>query len=73
LSTFEFWLKLALARAKYKGKAMLKPVHNCSHTYIFFTRLESYTFLPKKNQTAVETDKFTKVHQRRAMFDFVCN
>ena len=27
----------------------------------------------QKNQTAVETDKFTKVQQRRAMFDFVYN
>ena len=27
----------------------------------------------QKNQTAVETDKFTKVRQRMAMFDSVCN
>ena len=37
-----------------------------------FTSLESNTFR-QKIQTAVETDKFTKVHQRIAMFDSVCN
>ena len=27
----------------------------------------------QKNQTAVETDQFTKVHEKMAIFDFVCN
>ena len=29
------------------ASANLKPVHNCSHTFIFFTPLESNTLLPK--------------------------
>jgi hypothetical protein len=42
---------------------LVKPVHNCNLKVILSRQ---------KIQTAVETDKFTKVHQRRAMFDFVC-
>ena len=48
--------------------SVLKPVQNCSHTYIFLPPLK-VTLSRQKIQTAFETDKFTKVHQRMAMFD----
>ena len=51
---------------------LLKPVQNWSHPYTFLPPLK-VILSRQKIQTAVETDKFTKVHQRRAMFDFVCN
>ena len=50
----------------------LKPVHNCSHSYILLPPLK-VILSRQKIQTAVETDKFTKVHQKMAMFDSVCN
>ena len=46
-----------------------KPVHNCSHTY--FLPALKVIHSRQKIQTAV--DKFSKVHQRMAMFDITCN
>ena len=59
-------------RGQYNWLIVLKPVHNCSNTFIFLPPLK-VILSRQKIQTAVETDKFTKVHQRMAMFDSVCN
>ena len=40
---------------------------------MYILPLSWVTLSRQKIQTAVETDKFTKVHQRMAMFDSVCN
>ena len=40
---------------------------------MYILPLSWVTLFRQKIQTAVETDKFTKVHQRMAMFDSVCN
>ena len=46
----------------------LKPIQNSSHPYIILPPLK-VTLSCQKIQTAVETDKFIKGHQRMAMFD----
>ena len=46
----------------------LKPIQNGSHPYIILPPLK-VTLSRQKIQTAVETDKFTKAHQRMPMFD----
>jgi len=51
--------------------AVIKPIRFGVDLCIFY--LYKVTLSRQKIQTAVETDKFTKEHQRMAMFDFVCN
>jgi hypothetical protein len=50
----------------------LKLIHNCSYSDTFIPPLKA-TLSCQKNQTAVETGKFTKVQQRMAMLFSVCN
>ena len=46
----------------------LKPIQNGSHPFIILPALK-VTLSRQKIKTSVETDTFTKVHQRMAMFD----
>ena len=55
----------------YKIMRFTKPVHICSHTYIFFTRLESNTFPPKKFKQLlkqINSPKCTKEGQFLTLF-----
>jgi hypothetical protein len=52
-----------------KSKCPLKPIR----FNMYILPLSWVTLSHQEIQTAVETDKFTKVYQRMAMFDSVCN